>query len=130
MFKLEEDSNLWSRCSKKGFVDKIGVSDENLVVCDENIGVSKQYLVVSNEKLGVSNEYLGLNNEQMGDSNEYLGVSDEKLGVYHKYHGVLNDKLGVSNENLDEIILWVSFKIWVPERSSLCTPMIIDFFSK
>lgn len=29
---------------------------------------------------------------------------------------VLNDKLGVS----DEIILWVSFKIWVPERS---TPM-------
>ena len=72
-------------------MDKIGFSDENLVVCDENIGVSKQYLVVSNEKLGVSNENLGVS---------------------------------------DEIILWVSFKIWVPKRSSLCTSMIIDLFSK
>ena len=62
--------NLERKWNKAG----VSISNEKIVVFNENLGVSKENLGVSNKKIVVSNENLGVSNEKIVVSNENLGV--------------------------------------------------------
>ena len=61
----------WESCQTKIWGNfRVSISNEKIVVFNENLGVSKEKIVVSNENLGVWNEKIVVSNENLWASNE------------------------------------------------------------